>query len=156
MPKVLIPVLLLPSRLREEGSLDKTTEQNSYWLIFELEWLDFFFFTCQRFSHMYTFAASKLPKVKAARSATLPNEAGTSSTFFNLGGLEEVLRPEESKKKPKWKQVDLSKKEDMGRRFLDGRTGVPFVDASMRELAATGYTGNRMRQNVASFLAVDL
>lgn len=37
-----------------------------------------------------------------------------------------------------------------------GRTGFPFVDAVMRELAATGYTSNRGRQNVASFLAKDL
>ena len=32
-----------------------------------------------------------------------------------------------------------------------GQTGYPLVDASMRELAATGYTSNRARQNVASF-----
>jgi deoxyribodipyrimidine photo-lyase len=34
-----------------------------------------------------------------------------------------------------------------------GATGLPFVDASMRELAATGYTSNRGRQNAASLLA---
>jgi len=34
-----------------------------------------------------------------------------------------------------------------------GETGVPFVDANMRELNATGYMSNRGRQNVASFLA---
>lgn len=33
-----------------------------------------------------------------------------------------------------------------------GETGVPLVDASMRELAETGFTSNRARQNVASFL----
>ena len=37
-----------------------------------------------------------------------------------------------------------------------GRTGMPFVDANMRELAATGYMSNRGRQNVASYLARDL
>lgn len=37
-----------------------------------------------------------------------------------------------------------------------GRTGLPFVDAGMRELAATGYLSNRARQNVASYLARDL
>lgn len=31
-------------------------------------------------------------------------------------------------------------------------TGVPFVDAAMRELAATGWLSNRARQNAASFL----
>ncbi|MFB6192492.1 MAG: DASH family cryptochrome [Haloarculaceae archaeon] len=38
------------------------------------------------------------------------------------------------------------------RRWADGGTGVPFVDANMRELNATGYMSNRGRQNVASFL----
>jgi deoxyribodipyrimidine photo-lyase len=38
-------------------------------------------------------------------------------------------------------------------RWREGRTGLPFVDANMRELAATGFMSNRGRQNVASFLA---
>lgn len=38
-------------------------------------------------------------------------------------------------------------------RFLEGRTGNGFIDASMRELFLTGYTSNRLRQNVASFLS---
>lgn len=41
-------------------------------------------------------------------------------------------------------------------RWCAGRTGQPFIDAGMRELAATGYLSNRMRQNVASYLIHDL
>ena len=41
------------------------------------------------------------------------------------------------------------------RRWAAGRTGVPFVDAGIRELRATGYLSNRARQNVASFLVND-
>ncbi len=41
-------------------------------------------------------------------------------------------------------------------RWCDGQTGEPIVDAGMRELAATGFTSNRMRQIVASFLVHDL
>jgi deoxyribodipyrimidine photo-lyase len=37
-----------------------------------------------------------------------------------------------------------------------GETGYPFVDANMRELAATGFMSNRGRQNVASFLTKNL
>ncbi|KAJ3097966.1 hypothetical protein HDU97_004390 [Phlyctochytrium planicorne] len=37
-----------------------------------------------------------------------------------------------------------------------GTTGVPWVDANMRELETTGFMSNRGRQNVASFLAKDL
>jgi deoxyribodipyrimidine photo-lyase len=42
------------------------------------------------------------------------------------------------------------------RRWKEGRTGWPLVDANMRELAATGFMSNRGRQNVASFLCLDL
>lgn len=41
-------------------------------------------------------------------------------------------------------------------RWCDGHTGEPIVDAGMRELAATGFTSNRMRQIVASYLVHDL
>ena len=40
--------------------------------------------------------------------------------------------------------------------WKNGMTGYPLVDANMRELAATGFMSNRGRQNVASFLAIDL
>ena len=37
-----------------------------------------------------------------------------------------------------------------------GQTGIPFIDANMREMNATGFMSNRGRQNVASFLVKDL
>ncbi|MEM1042622.1 MAG: DASH family cryptochrome [Bacteroidota bacterium] len=40
--------------------------------------------------------------------------------------------------------------------WRDGRTGLPMVDASMRELNETGFMSNRGRQNVASFFAKHL
>ncbi len=41
-------------------------------------------------------------------------------------------------------------------RWRRGETGEPWIDAGMRELAATGFLSNRMRQNVASYLIHDL
>lgn len=41
-------------------------------------------------------------------------------------------------------------------RWCTGATGQPFIDANMRELAATGWMSNRGRQNAASFLVHDL
>jgi deoxyribodipyrimidine photo-lyase len=41
-------------------------------------------------------------------------------------------------------------------RWCAGTTGHAFIDAGMRELAATGYLSNRMRQVVASHLVHDL
>ncbi|WP_439886978.1 DASH family cryptochrome [Pseudomonas sp. MBLB4123] len=41
-------------------------------------------------------------------------------------------------------------------RWCHGRTGLPLVDANMRELAATGFMSRRGRQVVASYLINDL
>ncbi|WP_043312117.1 DASH family cryptochrome [Pseudomonas sp. ML96] len=40
--------------------------------------------------------------------------------------------------------------------WTQGRTGMPLVDACMRELAATGYLSNRGRQIAAGYLIADL
>ncbi len=40
--------------------------------------------------------------------------------------------------------------------WKQGRTGVPFIDANMKELNQTGFMSNRGRQNTASFLVKDL
>ena len=52
---------------------------------------------------------------------------------------------------PEW-----SENQQVFERWASGQTGVPFVDANMRELNATGFMSNRGRQNVASFLVKDL
>ena len=46
--------------------------------------------------------------------------------------------------------------EELETRWKEGRTGVPIVDANMRELKLTGWMGNRGRQIVASYLVHDL
>ena len=61
------------------------------------------------------------------------------ASLFTLDGLQPGRR---------WQQDKARFKQ-----WLRGETGQPLVDAAMRELAATGYTSNRTRQNVASFLA---
>ena len=40
--------------------------------------------------------------------------------------------------------------------WKDGNTGYPLIDANMRELKETGFMSNRGRQNVCSFLALEL
>jgi len=40
--------------------------------------------------------------------------------------------------------------------WIDGNTGIDFVDANMIELKLTGFMSNRGRQNVASYLCNDL
>ncbi len=57
------------------------------------------------------------------------------------------------------KQYDLiswRKSEDDFKKWCEGKTGYPLVDAGMRELNATGFMHNRVRMVVASFLTKHL
>ena len=56
------------------------------------------------------------------------------------------------------KQVEHTYQNDTARfrKWISGETGIPFIDANMRELKLTGFMSNRGRQNVASFLVKDL
>ena len=42
------------------------------------------------------------------------------------------------------------------KKWCNGKTGEPFIDANMRELKQTGFMSNRGRQNVASYLIHEL
>jgi deoxyribodipyrimidine photo-lyase len=54
------------------------------------------------------------------------------------------------------KNMDAGEVREVVERFWKGETGISLIDASQRELVCTGYTSNRARQNVASFLAKHL
>jgi len=45
---------------------------------------------------------------------------------------------------------------DIIKRWRDGMTGMPYVDACMRELNATGFLPDRGRKLVANYLTLDL
>lgn len=56
-------------------------------------------------------------------------------------------------------KANTGRSSQVDQRFHDwcrGRTGMPLVDANMRELAVTGFMSNRGRQIVASYLINDL
>jgi deoxyribodipyrimidine photo-lyase len=55
-----------------------------------------------------------------------------------------------------WRSLDDADAHADFSRWTSGTTGFPLVDASMRELLATGFMSNRGRQNVASFLTKNL
>lgn len=61
-------------------------------------------------------------------------------------------------KKDGIKGANISGRKDLGlfAKWCKGETGIPFIDANMKELNATGFMSNRGRQNVASFLVKDL
>ncbi len=51
------------------------------------------------------------------------------------------------------KRFEWAHDPDTFRKWADAETGIPMIDANMRELNETGFMSNRGRQNVASFLA---
>ncbi|KQC34177.1 deoxyribodipyrimidine photolyase [Nonlabens sp. YIK11] len=84
--------------------------QDTYWLIFELIWRDFF------------------------KYVSLKNE----EKIFALGGILE--------KDYEWKSSERALE-----KWMKGETHEDFVNANMKEIAATGFMSNRGRQNVASY-----
>jgi deoxyribodipyrimidine photo-lyase len=58
-----------------------------------------------------------------------------------------------------YEEIDWRSKEDVEKEWsawVNGRTGVPFVDAGMRQLKKTGWMHNRLRMVVTSFACKDL
>lgn len=82
-------------------------------------------------------------------------------------GYESEEGTDSNAKKQKWKSANkddaipdqspnAEEVAEIIQRFYAGTTGMGLIDASQRELLHTGYTSNRARQNVASFLAKHL
>ena len=57
---------------------------------------------------------------------------------------------------PRWDAFAWSRDEADFAAWRDGRTGIPAIDAAMRELRATGWISNRARMLAAQFLAKHL
>ncbi len=58
--------------------------------------------------------------------------------------------------KKKFQKISWSGSEKNFKKWSEGKTGFPIVDAGMRELNHTGFMHNRVRMIVASFLTKDL
>ncbi len=67
------------------------------------------------------------------------------NALFKRDGIRETPHP-----------VDWQRNEGLIETWQKGLTGIPFVDANMRELFQTGYMSNRGRQNAASFFSWNL
>jgi deoxyribodipyrimidine photo-lyase len=55
-----------------------------------------------------------------------------------------------------YESIEWEEDEEKWQRFIEGKTGYPFVDAGMRQLKTTGWMHNRLRMVVTSFCAKDL
>jgi deoxyribodipyrimidine photo-lyase len=58
--------------------------------------------------------------------------------------------------KSKYDRIEWRNNEDEFKRWCEGKTGYPLVDAGMRELNETGFMHNRVRMLVGSFLCKHL
>ncbi len=58
--------------------------------------------------------------------------------------------------KPAYDNIPFRHDEEAFRRWCEGTTGYPIVDAGMRQLNATGFMHNRVRMIAASFLVKHL
>ena len=99
---------------------ERTQNESTYWLGFELLWRDYFRFVAVKFGNRI-FRSHGLKEEPLRRAPAVTKSAQHSFEQWRLG-----------------------------------ETGVPLIDANMKELLATGYMSNRGRQNVASFLVKDL
>lgn len=95
--------------------------------IYELCWRDFFHHVARRWGSSLFLSGGPL-----SLSSTTGGTSGSSGN-------------------PQWRRDKEA--EDQWKR---GATGVPLVDAAMRELATTGYMGNLARQFAAAYLVDDL
>ncbi|MCE2611456.1 DASH family cryptochrome [Flavobacteriaceae bacterium D16] len=89
--------------------------QDTYWLIFELIWRDYFKYVSLKHGNR----------------------------IFQLQGILE-------------NNYHWHHNVDVKESWINGTTQEPFVNANMKELAATGWMSNRGRQNVASYWAKEL
>ncbi|MEX1191126.1 MAG: deoxyribodipyrimidine photo-lyase [Brumimicrobium sp.] len=58
--------------------------------------------------------------------------------------------------KPKYDNIEWENNTKLFKKWCEGKTGYPIVDAGMRELNKTGFMHNRVRMVVASFLTKHL
>ena len=58
--------------------------------------------------------------------------------------------------KPEYDNIKWRNNEEEFKKWCEGQTGFPIVDAGMRQLNATGYMHNRVRMITGSFLCKDL
>ncbi|MEZ4960764.1 MAG: deoxyribodipyrimidine photo-lyase [Saprospiraceae bacterium] len=58
--------------------------------------------------------------------------------------------------RPQYADIEWRNNEQEFKKWCEGKTGYPIVDAGMRELNETGYMHNRVRMIVASFLSKHL
>jgi deoxyribodipyrimidine photo-lyase len=102
-----------------------------------------------------TISIRELAKKARALNETFLNELIWRDFYHMI--LSEFPRVGEGKTfKPEYEFIEWRNDEDEFKKWCEGQTGYPIVDAGMRELNETGFMHNRVRMIVASFLSKHL
>lgn len=126
---------LSPRRIAKEISQAEAqfgSDQNSYWVIFELLWRDYFKYlfadTGDTLFHLYGF---KEPAVQDAPSKH--NKGGGGGKGHQDRGQQKMKKENQLETPlPEW-----TRDQERYDRWVQGMTGVPFVDANVRSLHST-------------------
>ena len=92
-------------------------------------------------------AATKKGRLNKNEKAILTRLANNMDT--DIAGVKKAI-------KKQYDQIEWEKDESHFKKWCDGMTGYPIVDAGMRELNNTGFMHNRVRMITASFLTKHL
>lgn len=111
-----------------------------------------------------TISVRRLIGESFAIAATNPDAKFGAETYisellwreFYYGILQSFPRVESEAFQKRYSLIKWEENQSHLRSWKEGKTGVPVVDAAMRELLETGYMHNRARMIVASFLTKDL
>lgn len=112
---------------------DRIANESTYWLIFELIWRDYFRFVAMKFGNKIFQKEGLKLQLFLSSQTRIQDQQNSPLSRRGAGGEVPIFE--------KWRI---------------GETGVPLIDANMKELLTTGFMSNRGRQNVASFLVKDL
>ena len=93
-------------------------------------------------------------KALAEKNETFLNELIWREFFMQI--LWHYPQTKDDSFKKKYDRIEWRNNEEEFKRWCEGRTGFPLVDAGMRELNATGYMHNRVRMLAGSFLCKHL
>jgi deoxyribodipyrimidine photo-lyase len=101
-----------------------------------------------------TISIRKLVKIAAGMNETFLNELIWREFFMSI--LFQFPHVVTQSFKPKYDRIQWLNREQDFSAWKEGRTGIPLVDAGMRELNQTGLMHNRVRMVTASFLCKHL
>lgn len=132
---------------RSQKMCDQGATQDNYWVIFELLWRDYFRAIAEKYGSAL-FWSNGLQGRTDLRSAADSQSKGKPDS--------KTIRKNGEVKKPHPRNIEWKRNDKFFKLWQHGQTGVPFIDANMREVLQTGFMSNRGRQNIASFFTKDL